>query len=273
MIRFYKSQYPAENVVIEAAYEGCPEEKFLTKLGDYQPSDVAVVMGVYKKRVPASYPRGEVIREQNLRGLNCLILETGYINRGAESDNHYAFGWNGLNGRADFRNEGMPADRAEKLGVKLQPWKEDGDYVLLCGQVPWDASVDVTDHVIWLNEAVQNIDIATHREIVFRPHPLARIPPLEGCEYSTQPLEIDLADAWCQISFNSNSGVDAVLAGVPVFAYDEGSMVYSMARKDWNIELPHMPDREQWLNDICYAQWTPDEFRNGDAWRHILRKP
>ena len=67
MIRFYKSQYPAENVVIEAAYEGCPEEKFLTKLGDYQPSDVAVVMGVYKKRVPASYPRGEVIREQNIK--------------------------------------------------------------------------------------------------------------------------------------------------------------------------------------------------------------
>jgi hypothetical protein len=272
MIRFYKSQYALENLVIEAAFEGCPEEKVLTTLDDYKPSDVAVVMGVYKKRVPASYKRGEVIREQNLRGLNCLILETGYINRGAGPDNHYAFGWNGLNGRADFKNRGMPADRAEKLGVKLQPWKETGDYILLCGQVPWDASVDVTDHVLWLNEAVGNISLNSYREIVFRPHPLARIPPLEGCEYSAHPLEDDLAEAWCCVNFNSNSGVDAILAGVPVFAYDEGSMVYSLARKDWNIELPYRPDREQFLNDIAYCQWTPDELGSGEAWKHIFRR-
>jgi hypothetical protein len=271
MIRFYRSQYPQENVVIEAAYEGCPRDKTITSLDDYQPSDVAVVMGVYKKRVPASYPRGEIIRQQNLRGLKCLILETGYINRGSGEDNHYALGWNGLNGRADFRNKDMPSDRAEKLRVGLQPWKDTGDYILLCGQVPWDASVDFTDHVTWLNHASEIIHKGSLKPILFRPHPLARIPPLDGCGYSTRPLEEDLEGAAACVNYNSNTGVDAILAGVPTHTFDIGSMIYSVSSHDWEIGKPFKPDRQQWLNDICYAQWTPQELRSGEAWKHILK--
>jgi hypothetical protein len=271
MIRFYKSKSASENMVIEAAYEGCPVEKELTTLEDYRPSQVAVVMGVYKHRVPLSYPRGEIIKQQRDRALDYIVLETGYINRGAGPDNHYAFGWNGLNGRADFRNKGMPGDRAAKLDEVMQPWRDDGDYVLLCGQVPWDASCDFEDHVPWLNRAVAEIDRNTHRKIIFRPHPLARIPPLEGCAYSQLDLQDDLEDAWCVVNFNSNSGVDSIMAGIPVFTFDVGSMVYSVSRHDWEIEAPVMPDRQQWLNDIAYAQWTPDELRSGEAWQHILR--
>ena len=78
MIRFYQSQYPQENVVIRALYDGCPEEKELTDLDHYAPSEVAVVMGVYKRRVAASFKRGHIIHEQERRGLDNLILETGY---------------------------------------------------------------------------------------------------------------------------------------------------------------------------------------------------
>lgn len=268
MIRFYRSQYPQENYVIESLYEGCPHEKEITHLGDYRPSDVAVVMGVYKKFVPASYARGEVIAQQRRHAMDTLILETGYINRGDGANNHYALGWNGLNGRANFKNRGSSDKRAKKLGVEMKPWK-DGDYVLLCGQVPWDASVDFTDHRAWLEEAAHNIRALTGREIVFRPHPKGDLPPIDGCRYSKGPIEQDLLNAHCVVTFNSNTGVDAVLAGVPVFAFDKGSMVYQVANKNWlKIERPEKPDRSQWLNDICYAQWTPEEMMSGEAWKH-----
>lgn len=273
MIRFYLSKNEQENLVIRAAYEGCPEEKVLTTLDDYSPSDVAVVMGVYKKYVPISFPRGHVISEQKSRGLDCLILETGYINRGSGLDNYYAFGWNGLNGRADFKNAGSPPDRKLKLGVELKPWRDSAkeDYVLLCGQVPWDASVDFTDHVQWLNLAAETIHQSNNRKIVYRPHPLAPRQKVVCDEVSIRSLKEDLSGAHCVVCFNSNTGVDAILAGVPVFSHDKGSMVYSVSSHDWDIEKPLKPDRTQWLNDICYAQWTPEEFREGTAWSHILR--
>lgn len=273
MISFYLSQYPEENVVIKALYEGCVEEKELTFFDDYTPSDVAVVMGVYKKYVPASFPRGKVIAEQKRRSLDCLILETGYINRGRGESNHYALGWNGLNGRADFRNKNSPTSRAEKLGVKIKPHK-DGGHILLCGQVPWDASCDFTDHHKWLQETINKISERSDRRIVFRPHPLGKLPPLEGCEYSVRKtIEEDLDGAHCHISFNSNTGVDAALAGVPTFAFDMGSMVWGICNKDLDrLESPRIPsvgEAWRWACDLAYAQWTPEEMRCGDAWLHI----
>jgi hypothetical protein len=72
------------------------------------------------------------------------------------------------------------------------------------------------------------------------------------------------------VTFNSNSGVEAALAGVPVFAFDEGSMVWEIANKTFDaIDNPQRPDRTQWLADLSYAQWTPREMREGKAWRHL----
>jgi hypothetical protein len=267
MIRFYLSQYEKENYVIESLYDGCEEEKELVSGFDYEPSDVAVVMGVFKKYVPASYGRGRVIQEHKKNGGDCLILETGYINRGDGPTNHYALGWNGLNGRADFKNKNSPSDRS--LGVALKPWR-DGDYVLLAGQVPWDASVDFTNHREWLEEAANNIRAVSGREIVFRPHPKGDLPSIDGCRYSKGPLGQDLLNAHCVVTFNSNTGVDAVIDGVPVFAFDVGAMTYPIANKNWlKLENPEKPDRRQWLNDLSYCQWTPDEMRSGEAWAHI----
>lgn len=272
MIRFYLSQYPAENAVIQSLYEGCPEEKQLVEKFYYEPSDVAVVMGVYKKKVPASYARGSVIKAQKHNKLDCLILETGYINRGSGPENHYALGWNGLNGRADFRNENSPPDRMEKLGVKLKDWK-DGKHIVLCGQVPWDASCDFVDHRKWLADAVENIKSVSSREIVFRPHPKAPLPNITGCTYSTKPLIEDLENAHCLVTFNSNSGVEALIEGVPVFGFDEGCMYWKICNKNWlDIENPQRIDRTQWIQDLCYAQFTPQEMRSVEAWAHISKQ-
>jgi hypothetical protein len=115
-VRVYRSQNEKENVVLEAFYQGCPEPKELVNGFDYKPSDVAVIMGVYKKRVPISFPRGNVFRRQREKNLDVVVLETGYINRGDGENHHYAAGFNGLNGRADFRNEGHARRPGKTVG-------------------------------------------------------------------------------------------------------------------------------------------------------------
>ena len=271
MIRCYLSGNPVHDRVIKAFYEGCPEEKELVEGFIYKPADLAVVFGVYKSKVPVSWPRGEIFRRQRDNNKNVVVLETGYINRGDGLNHHYAAGLNGLNGRADFRNVGMPPDRFQKLQVELKPYGE-GDAVILCGQVPWDASVDHVDLVRWLHTVSEEIMWNTKRKLVFRPHPLATLPAPRGWEHSAKPLAEDLNGAHCVVTFNSNSGVEALLAGVPVFAFDKGSMCWDVANKSLaDIDSPKKPDREEWANDLAYCQWTIDEMRNGETWRHLLR--
>lgn len=271
-VAFYLSGNKVHDRVILAMHEGCHEHRrVILGFKPYIPADVAVVFGVRKSRVPVSWPRGEVIELHKSLGKPVVILETGYIYRGDGEHHYYAAGLNGLNGRADFRNAGMPSDRAEKLNIKLGDRRE-GSKIILCGQVPQDASVDHIDIMEWLVYARDEIKKRTDREIVYRPHPLASTKPIEGCSYSTKTLADDLADAHCVVTFNSNSAVEAAIAGVPVFAFDQGSMALPIANTDFDaIESPSLPDRTQWLDDLAYAQWGLDEMRGGEAWAHLFR--
>lgn len=261
------------DAVIRAFYEGISGDKELRPVGDYVPSEIAVVFGVGKRMVPRSFARGEIIAKQKSLGKEYIVLETGYINRGDGSEHHYAAGWNGLNGRADFRNLDMPGDRADKLRqanlLRDIPWRDKGNHVVLCGQVPWDASVDHTNHLQWLEETAAVLKKV--RPVRFRPHPLAPIPPIQGCEYSQAGLAKDLLWAHAVVTFNSNSGVEATIDGVPVIACDEGSMVWNISSRLDEIEDPKKPERNGWLSNLAYAQWTQDEMRSGETWNHLTR--
>jgi hypothetical protein len=54
MVRVYLSGNPVHDRVLEAFYEGCPEEKKIIKNWRYEPADIAVVFGIYKSKVPQS---------------------------------------------------------------------------------------------------------------------------------------------------------------------------------------------------------------------------
>lgn len=276
MIRVYLSGNAVHDRVLTAFAEGCGGE--LVEGWEYKPSEVAVIFGAYKSKVPISFPRGQIFRQQREKNLDVVVLETGYINRGDGESNHYAAGFNGLNGRADFRNKGMPSDRADKLRrahlLRALNWLDGGENVILCGQVPWDASVDGTDHLAWIDSTVERLGSFTKKPIVFRPHPKAMdaYRPLRGVKVSTVPLSEDLKNAHAVVTYNSNSGVEALIEGIPVFAADRGSMCWEVANRSLvSIDVPNKPDRAQWLNDLCFAQWTIDEMRSGEAWKHLSR--
>lgn len=271
MVRVYLSGDQVHDRVLEAFYEGISGEKKLVEKFEYEPSEIAVIFGVYKSKVRKYWPRGKIFRQQREKNLDVIVLETGYVNRGDGENHHYAAGFNGLNGRADFKNKSMGAERWEKLGVSLKPYSR-GNKVILCSQVPWDASVENHNHLHWVTETAQKLKTITTRPIVFRPHPLAKLAPIEGCEFSTRPLVEDLKDAHCVVTYNSNSAVEALIEGKPVFAFDPGSMVWDLANKDLrDIDEPKCLGRQQWANELAFTQWNLAEMREGKAWQHLLR--
>lgn len=203
---------------------------------------------------------------------NLLVLERGYV-----GDRFFwtSFGWGGLNGRADFHNSGMPGDRWGKHFAEcMKPWRghHDGDYVLIMGQVPNDAAVKKhVNFMAWVDMVVRGLKRRGEKP-VFRPHPMSTHLTTSQCRTIGGTLEDAFARAKWVVTFNSNSAVDAVLAGVPAVSVDRGSMAWAVTGRD-PLSAPDMPPRDQWAYNLAYTQWSPEELRSGEALEHVARWP
>lgn len=227
-----------------------PEER---KSTDPIPCDVAVCWGWRQAQKHIAL------------GARPLVVERGYV---GDRFRWASVGWDGLNGRARFPRADS-GDRWQKYhGGRLMPWIEnDGGYVLLLGQVPGDSAIT---HL--------NIDqfyarVARHfwqqmRPVKFRPHPNAPKVRVKYTDVLGGNLYDALQGAALAVTCNSNSGVDAALWGVPVYALDEGAMCWPVASHELTDE-PKRPDRTKWAWDLAYAQWLPHEIESGEAWDRL----
>lgn len=233
----------------------------------YRPCDVMVIFGLVKKSFRKSWAKGELLKRH--RG-PVIVVERGFVRR----DEYWSVGLGGINGTADFRNAGSPPDRWEALGVECQPWRHKEGPVIVCGQVPWDVTVQDSDHKAWCRATVGAVR-QMGLDPIFRPHPYARKRGVDygvDCPISDRLMAEDLERASAVVTWSSNAGVEAVIAGVPVIAFDKMSMAGPVAGRCLTaLRGRVMPDRRQWAADIAYAQWNRDELRSGLAWRHIAR--
>src|SRR5690606_29117279 len=187
--------------------------------GRAAPCDLAVTWGVKRRLEMRS-------------GRRCLVLERGYL--GDRVNVWTSAGYDGLNGFADFLNAGKDGERFEKhYGPDfLKPWKAKGNLVLIMGQVRGDASLRGENIEVWYRQVAERLLRAGHR-VGFRPHPLYRSRIQNPkVEHLTGTLEEALRRAKWVVTYNSNSGVDAVVAGVPTVTYDRGSMAWPVTGHD-----------------------------------------
>lgn len=175
----------------------------------------------------------------------------------------------------DARHWGMiQADH----GVTMQPWRSSGSHVLICLQRDGGWSSKGFDQDVWLKKVIKTLRSHTDRPIVVRPHPAAKNnynhwAQRQNIQVSTgqRSLQQDLINAHAAVFWNSSSAVAAVLAGVPVFVQDAGSVAWAVSNQDLaTIESPSMPDRTQWINTLSQAHWNLDQSRRGDIYRKFL---
>lgn len=197
-----------------------------------------------------------------------IIVERAYL---GDRRRWHALGWDGLNGRADFRNHNAPADRWEKFWwAGLKPWvgHTRDDAALIVGQVPGDAAMRGVCPYAWAQQQAEEAK-KRYSRVWFRPHPLCRQQrALRGVPTFSGSLEEAFASVGVVITHSSNVGVLAIMEGLHVVATDRGSMVYGVASHSVNAPLI-VPNREPWGRAIAYAQWLPEELGDGTAWRHI----
>lgn len=211
-------------------------------------------------RAPQTGPDDTVIcwgwrqgREHRSRGANVLIMERGYL---GDRYNWTSLAWNGLNNRGEMPIVDDSGERfRQHFDHLLQAWNPAGEYTLICGQVPGDMSLQGRDLHKWYEAQAER-----HPNARFRRHPLAyrrEVPrPVRGAPDLNGPLEEALAGASLVVTFNSNAGVDALMAGKPTHVEDAGGMGYGIDETT----------RGKWAHRLAWRQFTLEEITSGLAW-------
>jgi len=199
-----------------------------------------------------------------------------------------------------YNNKNCPPDRWKQIQktqrIDIKDWKTKGDYVLLVLQRPGDTSLKnlISIHGSYENFitfTVNEIRKYTDRKIVVRPHPSRRLWQLEiikkcnlkdviisenksreGMLSGGDQLYADFKNAWAVVGFNSNALTESVCEGIPTFSMCPSSMAWECSNKTLKlIEQPKMFDRQQWLNNLGYCQWTEKECFDGVPWQHLKK--
>lgn len=216
-----------------------------------------------------------IINRQLEAGKDYLVMERGYV---GDRQAFTSMGFNGLNGYAQFYANNMSNDRWNKYFEHyMQNWRKDyGDYVLLIGQIQGDISIEGLNVRQWCQDICNQIkNIDSRIRVRFRQHPLELQRGtnwnINGAEWSNNSLIEDFDGARCCITYNSNTGVEAVLWGVPTVAIDQGSMAWNVVAHELDLNPPK-PERAQWAHNMAYCQWTEAEIEAGEAWEHLKQR-
>ena len=201
-----------------------------------------------------------------------IVLEVGGIKRGTT----WKVGLNGINRDAEFGSNNMDSSRASEQGLLLKPWKSDGQFILICGQheksLQWENMPRMSK---WLMSIIDEIQSYTDLPIIFRSHPRCRLEYIETQYknvYRDDPRHIDgtyddynlnFNKAYAVVNWSSNPGPQAAIAGVPVFT-GPSSLAWPVANKSLSqINNPLKLDRQQWLNDYAWTEFTIEEIASG----------
>lgn len=209
---------------------------------------------------------------QRRAGGEICILERGYLGDRFKWTS-VSFG-GGLNGRAEFRGtSACPGRFFSNFGGLLRPWRRCDGYALLVGQVPGDMSLAVVGGRLdrWYAQTAAEL-ISLGYDIRFRAHPEAvkrgyRAPNIKGVSPIGGTLAEAIAGAGLVVTYNSNTGVESVLAGAPTMAADHGSMAWDVTSHIPGDVLT--PVREEWAARLAWCQWTVDEIASGECWARV----
>jgi hypothetical protein len=224
-----------------------------------EPFDAVAVFGLQWRGM-------NVLRDYTDRGVPVFVIDYGYVRRTNHAHDwrtgHWQVSLGGLNRIPRFS---CNPDRFEALGIEVAK-ERGGDpngYVLLCVQTTGDASHGMDEKALQRWCEAQR---ARWPALLIRPHPLQ-----EHLDYGlpvcpAKTLDEALGGARLVVTGNSNTGHDALIAGVPVVDTVPGAAWADLAGE----ELPSYERRLDHFHRSAYGQWTWQEFRSGLPQRFVI---
>jgi hypothetical protein len=202
---------------------------------------------------------GDIFRHNASQGVDYYEVDRGYINPN-HFDGYYRISKNGLQAVYSHQRK-YPSDRLDKLKFTIaeKSYHNPKGRIIICPPTEYIEEYYNLTPGKWLKDTKT---LLNNKSVKVRE------------KGDTTPLEHDLMDASCVITFNSNVAVDASLKRIPVIAPS-----YSIAHK-WtgndvqslltgSVNVPSVNQVEKLLRFASYNQFTLEEIKGGIAWRML----
>lgn len=151
--------------------------------------------------------------------------------------------------------------RWDSWGVEICEWRNMGKEVIVLAQ-RGIGPPGIAQPIHWHRQAAEQLRRLTNRIIRIREHP---------GENAAIPLEEDLRQAHCVVTWASGAALKALLLGVPVFYGLKGWCgAAAGAVFGTNIEQPNRQDRLPTLRKLAWSTWTTDEIATGQPFANLL---
>lgn len=146
-------------------------------------------------------------------------------------------------------------DRYNARPAPVREWQRGGSHIVIARPSATYCRFHRCEN--WLNETVYKLSLVTGRQLIIRD------------KESRRPLQDDIKGAHCLVTHGSNTAIEAVILGCPVFV-DPISAAYLVGKTNIDeIEEPIYPDRTQWLYNLANSQFDETELVDGTLWRHL----
>ena len=248
--------------------------------------------------------RRDLVERAKKKGIYIITFDGGVLSSFGNTTTHPKYHWrvslySPMN-NGNFLSDNSPPDRWEMMkklwNVKYEPWRKSNpnDPILFVLQPEDNWSMNQLDPVKWFNDVYKILRPLTKRKFKIRPHP-NHGPQMENrrkefpndCElvigqkyfqgdekkHYRFHYQDALNNCHAVVTHNSTACIDSCVRGVPTFCTSDLALAWPVANKDLTkIENPEYPDRQQWVYDLGYKQWTEQEIKDGTVFKRFKER-
>jgi len=217
----------------------------------------------------------KIYRASRAAGAHTILFDKGYERWGRKGGmyKYWRVAIDGHHPTKALMDIKRPHDRLRAQKFKIKPWREDGKYILLAGSsAKYHRFYDLPEPTEWAQRVAKELWVHTGREVLYRPKKSWKdAVHINGTVWgrSRSRIEEQLEYAWALVTYGSNSCYEAILQGVPCITLGDAVARPISSTSLSEIEDPYlatMDERQQWLANLMYQQWTLVEYGSGQAW-------
>ncbi len=248
--------------------------------------------------------RRDLVERAKKKGIYIITFDGGILssfgNTITDPNHHWRVSLYSPMNDGNFLSDNSPPDRWERMkkiwNINYAPWKKlnTDDPILFVLQPQDNWSMNELDPIRWFNDVYKTLRPLTKRKFIVRPHPnhvaamenrIEEFPAdvqvvigqkfFKGDEKKHYRFNYQDALNNCHavVTHNSTACIDSCIRGVPTFVTSDLALAWPVANKDLTkIETPEYPNRDQWVHDLGYKQWTEQEIKDGTVFRRFKDK-
>lgn len=223
----------------------------------------------------------EVLAAYRAEGRHTIMFDKALIRVPRSPHKHLRVCIDGDSPLPYLMRQNRSGERWEALKLKPSPQRKSGpiDSIVLAlssqKYCTFHGLGDATDYAAGLARQCRS---QSRRPIIYRPKPSWHdFKPIEGTRLSRPPeyLPSILETAHVLVTHGSSAAVDAIIQGVPAIALGECAASPVAGKSVEDVRDPPFPSddqREQWLANLAWCQWSVRELQSGEAWAFLRRE-